>query len=178
MKEYNDFEQTNTDDTDFSNPSSVETKTNGINLTKDTDRQLSASQQKPQNTQTDIDGFPLGGTQNNQNGDYIAPARSNSHYISQNSLSNSDEKARTLAVVSLVCGLISIPLACCCSCCNFPFAIAGIITGFMSNYENGQKDNMAIAGIICSILALFAAIAFVLLSLILPSGTINPFFDL
>lgn len=177
MKENNDFEQTNTEDTNLSNPSFTEAKTHHINLTKDTDRQPSASHQNSPNTPNNIDGFPLGGTQNNQNGDYIAPSSNHSHYISQNSLSNKDENARTLAVVSLTCGLISILAACCCSCCNFPIAIAGIITGFMSNYENGQKDTMAIVGIICSIIALFIAIAFVLLGLILQTDSIHPLFD-
>ena len=174
MSEYNhpkqsDTSSNNADKNYNADTSSSEPKPQSVNLEKHTTPKTSPNHQQPQNNQNEIDGFPLGGTETYQNGDYITSGYdnnyNNSNYVSQNSLSGKDENARTLAIVSLICGIISILLGCCCSCFNSPIAIAGIITGFMSNYDNGQKDNMAIAGIICSIISLFIAIGVLLITI-------------
>lgn len=154
MDEYNHSKQSDT---------SSDSKTQGINLEKNSEKSQSSDYEISSDKENGIDGFPLQGSQSYQNGDYVTPGYNNSNYdnsnyISQNSLSGNDENARTLAIISLICGLISLLLSCCCTCLNFPVAIAGIITGFLSNYDNKQKDIMAIAGIICCIISFFISI--------------------
>ncbi|MBQ9983995.1 MAG: hypothetical protein IJP29_05335 [Lachnospiraceae bacterium] len=60
----------------------------------------------------------------------------------------------TKATISLVCGILSIVLSCCC-CGNILFSIAGIICGCMQQpTENGKKPGTATAGIITSIIGI------------------------
>lgn len=165
MNEYKNQKQSGTS----SDPNSQ-----GVNLEKN------SGENQPydyQNSQNGIDGFPLQGSQNHQNGDYVTPGydNSNHNYISQNSLSGKDENAKNLAIVSLICGIIALLMGCCCGCFSFPISIVGIITGFMSNYDNGQKDKMAIAGIICSIISLLLVMIIIVFGV--ATGTTTEFLN-
>ena len=62
-----------------------------------------------------------------------------------------------MAIAGMICGIVSLPMLCCCS--GFPFNILGIIfsaiglSQIKSNpHQNGK--GMAIAGLICAILSL------------------------
>ncbi len=56
-----------------------------------------------------------------------------------------------LAIASLVCGILSILMSCCC-CGNILFSIGGIVCGCLQKPNaEGKKPGMALAGIITSI---------------------------
>ncbi len=58
-----------------------------------------------------------------------------------------NQGSSTLAIVSLICGIVGIVVSCC--CCLGPAAgIAAIITGIMSIKKQAPGKGMAIAGII------------------------------
>lgn len=59
------------------------------------------------------------------------------------------EQNNTLAVVSLVLGIVSIITACCCGI-GFVLGIAGIICAVLANKKN--KSGIGTAGLICSII--------------------------
>jgi hypothetical protein len=64
----------------------------------------------------------------------------------------------TLAIVSLVCGIISIPAVCCCY--GFPFNIIGLITGAIAIMQiNADPElqggkGLAIGGIVTSMVGI------------------------
>lgn len=63
-----------------------------------------------------------------------------------------------LAIASLVCGIISIIMSCCC-CGNILFSIAGIVCGCLQKPNaEGKKPGMALAGIITSIVGIVLVI--------------------
>lgn len=63
-----------------------------------------------------------------------------------------------LSIASLVCGIVSIILSCCC-CGNILFSIAGIVCGCLQKPNaEGKKPGMAIAGIITSIVGILLVI--------------------
>ncbi|MBQ7954621.1 MAG: DUF4190 domain-containing protein [Lachnospiraceae bacterium] len=63
-----------------------------------------------------------------------------------------------MAVGSLVCGILSLVLCCCCGF-GIVLSIIGLILGIMSKSKNGGKlSGMAIAGIICSGIGVVAGI--------------------
>lgn len=66
------------------------------------------------------------------------------------------KKTNSLAVVSLVLGIISIVLGCCGSWIAIVLGIGGIVCAVMANKE--EKTGMAKAGMICSIIGIILAI--------------------
>ena len=68
--------------------------------------------------------------------------------------------ASGVAVASLVLGILSMPMICCCHL-NVPVAIAGIVCGILGMQKNSQSRGMALAGLILSILSLVASVGFV-----------------
>lgn len=72
--------------------------------------------------------------------DYSPPAR------------GSGGDANALAVISLVFGILSFPLLCCCYL-NIPASLAGIVCGAIG-MQKQQGKGMAIAGLILSIVSL------------------------
>lgn len=82
-------------------------------------------------------------------------ARSETSYT--NTTSN-EPVSNTLAIVSLVCGILSILASCCC-CFGAVLSIPGIICGCMQKpMEDGKKPGMATAGIITSGVGIVIAI--------------------
>ena len=70
----------------------------------------------------------------------------------------------TLAIISLVLGLLSLPGGCCCSILVMPVSIGGGVCGFIA-MNNIQKSGgylggkpLAIAGIVCSGISILLAI--------------------
>lgn len=59
-------------------------------------------------------------------------------------------ESKGLAIASLICGIASILLSCCC-CGNILFSIGGIVCGILQKpMSDGKKPGMATAGIITS----------------------------
>lgn len=87
---------------------------------------------------------------------YTAPTyTSSADYTDTYSSSVSNEPVSTTkATISLVCGILSIILGCCC-CGNVLFSIPGIICGCLQKpVEDGKKPGAATAGIITSIIGI------------------------
>ena len=77
-----------------------------------------------------------------------------------------------LAIASLVCGISSITLMCCCSFLGIGAGVAGIITGFKSANEVGERSTMAKTGIIISILALVLCVIYTIVMMTSDSSAI------
>lgn len=65
----------------------------------------------------------------------------------ENASSGDDSTGKILAIVSLVCGILS--LICCCSmCCNIPFSVIAVVCGIISCRMSDEYKAMAIVGIV------------------------------
>ena len=85
--------------------------------------------------------------------------------------------SKGLAIASLVCGIISILLSCCC-CGNLIFSIAGIICGCLQKpAEDGKKPGMATAGIITSIVGIVIIVISIAINLFLGDSLTNSMSD-
>lgn len=72
----------------------------------------------------------------------------NFQYQEQNgSAQPSTQKADGLAIASLICGIISFVMICCCTYLGVILGIAAIVTGAMSKDKNGNKCTMAKVGL-------------------------------
>ena len=70
----------------------------------------------------------------------------------------------TLAIISLVCGVLGIVTTCCCGLFGLPIPIAAIICGGIAMAQpNAQGKGMAIAGIALGVLCLIAGIGLLIL---------------
>jgi|ETNmetMinimDraft_25_1059894.scaffolds.fasta_scaffold279562_1 hypothetical protein len=75
---------------------------------------------------------------------------------------SSESKTNVLAIISLTCGLISIPAIICCY--GFPFNIVGLVTGGLAIMQiNADPDHLsgkglAIAGILTSLVGILLLI--------------------
>ncbi len=79
---------------------------------------------------------------------------------------------QVLPTISLVSGILSLPLIFCCYL-NIPFGIAALITGFigMGNAKNNPLEyggkNLAMGGMIMGAISLVITVGFIILSIIL-----------
>jgi hypothetical protein len=76
-----------------------------------------------------------------------------------------------LAITSMVLGIISLVMVCCCAWVSPLLGISALITGFMAN-SKGQSKGMAMAGIITGALGTLAAVVLIILVL---TGAVEPF---
>ena len=81
-------------------------------------------------------------------------------------MENNNNQGNGLAIASLVCGISSIILVCCCNFLGIAVGIAGIITGYKSANEVGERSTMAKAGLITSIIGLVLCIIVTIVSFI------------
>lgn len=90
--------------------------------------------------------------------------------VTEEPVTPAPKKANVLAIISLVCGILSIVLSCCCGWATLLFGPASVILGAVSpKNENGKKNGMAIAGIILGIVSVVLFIGSLLLSLLFPA---------
>lgn len=92
----------------------------------------------------------------------VAPtyASTDSTYSSTYDSTSSEPTSNGLAIASLILGIVSIILSCCC-CGNILFSIGGIVCGCLQKpTADGKKPGMATAGIITSIVGIVAVIIF------------------
>lgn len=177
MSEYNDEETQSNNNDNASIPNSNHAQEQSkINLEKNS----TESYQSPEDFTNTTDGFSTQDTyssenNNNDSADYTQNYTNNNYYSTSNALSTNDQNAKNLAIASLVCGIVSLVFSCCCGCFSLPTGIAALITGFMSNYDNGQKDGMAIAGIICAIVGCLSFVGIIIFKIV--TGTFSSVFQ-
>lgn len=75
------------------------------------------------------------------------------------------EDSKLFAIISLVCGIVSI-VSCCCWGINIIPAAAAIVTGIISKKKNESGSGMALAGIIMGAVAILLGIISLVLSII------------
>lgn len=97
---------------------------------------------------------------------------------SSNTYSSTTEttESKGLAIASLICGIVSILLSCCC-CGNILFSIGGIVCGALQKpMANGKKPGMATAGIITSIVGIvFVIIMYIATAALGSAGLLDEF---
>jgi len=75
----------------------------------------------------------------------------------------------TLAIISLVCGIVGLITTCCCGVLGLPVPIAAIVCGGIClSQPNAQGKGMAIAGVALGVLCLIAGVALLILVLANP----------
>ena len=76
-----------------------------------------------------------------------------------------------LAIAALVCGILAIPTTCCCSILSLPLGIAACIMGGLAMSKAKAQPavyggkGMALGGLICGIVSIIMAIAFLALGM-------------
>ncbi len=63
-----------------------------------------------------------------------------------------------LAIASLILGIISIPMACCCGLFSIPLSLGAIATGGMS-MKNPEGKGMAVTGVVLGVISLGLCVA-------------------
>lgn len=85
-----------------------------------------------------------------------------------------EKKSNVKAILALVFGIASIIISCCCTYLAIGLGVASIILAVLSkNDNNGKMSGMAIAGMICSIVAI--VLCLVCIILVLAGVIANPF---
>lgn len=79
------------------------------------------------------------------------------------------KKADTLAIVALVCGILSIVLSCCTAYIGIIPGIVGIVCSILSKKNNG-KTGVATAGMICSIIGIVIGIVWTIVIILLSAA--------
>ncbi|MDO5417522.1 MAG: DUF4190 domain-containing protein [Lachnospiraceae bacterium] len=73
-----------------------------------------------------------------------------------------EQKGVGFAVTSMVCGILSLVLACCIPYVPFILALIGVIMGAVSLHGHRKGKGMAIAGLVTSIISLIPAVLLVI----------------
>ncbi len=89
-----------------------------------------------------------------------------SSYPVNNNNNNNENSADTLAIISLVIGILSILVSCCGACMGTLPGIAGIVCAAISQKNNG-KTGVATAGLVCSIIGTVIAFLWIIFMLIM-----------
>ena len=120
---------------------------------------------------------------NNQNEQYSYGATNTDNMNSSNYQYNPeaenkriDEKAHNMAITSLVLGIVSIVLSCCCSgTITLICGIVGIVFWYNAKDSKGEREGMANAGMICSIVGIVLSI--IILILVFACGVLGSVAD-
>ena len=73
------------------------------------------------------------------------------------------QESKTLSIVSMVLGIVSLLGGCCCGLLGLPCSIAAIVTGIIAKVKNKPGAGFAIAGIITGAVGIIVAIVSVIL---------------
>ncbi|MGN0484727.1 MAG: hypothetical protein ACI4HI_14355 [Lachnospiraceae bacterium] len=93
-------------------------------------------------------------------------------FYGTNGSGDQNQQGSGLAVASLILGIISIPLFCC--CINVITAVISIVLGIVHLSTRKQDKGVAIAGIACSAVSILLTIVYVVLVLRSPAATADP----
>ncbi len=93
-----------------------------------------------------------------------------------NSQSQPNKPADTMALVGMILGIVSLCL-CCFNLIDLPFAIAGLVLGILG-VKSTKRKGMAIAGIVCSAIAVLLCISLFINGMELSSSLSNDMDDL
>lgn len=96
--------------------------------------------------------------QNNYNNQQNFNSQPNNYYQEPN-----QKPSNTLAIISLVTGILSAILMCCCTYAGIGLGIAAVITAIVHKSKTGSFNGMCIAGMICGILGAVLSIASIVL---------------
>lgn len=93
------------------------------------------------NNEADTSSGNVSSYSNNQDyGNYSAP---------QVESFNAPEEKPVLAMVSMITGIASLVLTCCCGIFGLPLSITALVTGIICKVNNKPEQGKALAGIIC-----------------------------
>ena len=81
-----------------------------------------------------------------------------------NTMPEQPQQTNVLAIISLVCGILSIVCGCCLGWVGILFSIGGIICAVFANKQG--KTGLAKAGLICSIVGIVLSIVITILSVV------------
>lgn len=112
-----------------------------------------------------MDGQNMGNEQNNQTSQY-SNYQDNTANIPYQAPTESPQsnKANTLQIVSLICGIGGIVFGCCTGYVGIVLGIAGLICAILGNKQG--KSGVGTGGLICSIIALVISIIILILAVI------------
>lgn len=104
-----------------------------------------------------MDGQNMGNGQNNQSSQYsnYQDNTSNVPYQAPGDQPQND-KANTLQIVSLICGIAGIVMGCCVPYVGIVLGIIGLICAILGNKQG--KNGVGTGGLICSIIAIVLSI--------------------
>lgn len=81
-------------------------------------------------------------------------------------MENEKNTNNTFSILSLVMGIISIVLACCCPYVPLITGILAVVFAFLSKRENEYMDGLSKAGLICGICGFVLSIAVIVFSFV------------
>lgn len=81
-------------------------------------------------------------------------------------MENDNNQKDGLAIASFVCGIVSIVCVFCCNILSIPTGVAGLITGFKSANEVGERSTLAKTGIITNIIGMVLCILYIIAVLV------------
>ena len=118
-----------------------------------------------------MDGQNMGNEQNNQTSQYsnYQDNTSNMPY-GQIVEPSGPDKANTLQIVGLVCGIAGIVLGCCVPYIGFILGIVGVVCAVMGNKQG--KTGVGTGGLICSIIAIVISVIVFIVGLIFGAAVI------
>ena len=111
--------------------------------------------------------FDNNGFDNNEVETTEETVQTDTSYTSNATYSAVENPSKAFAITSLVLGVVSIPFICC-TWVGLVIAIAGLVFGILSITRKESGKGMAIAGIVCS------SIAVVVIVVILIIAAVNP----
>lgn len=112
-----------------------------------------------------MDGQNTGNEQNNQTSQY-SNYQDNTANIPYQAPTDDPQsnKANTLQIVSLICGIAGIVFGCCTGYIGIVLGIAGLICAILGNKQG--KSGIGTGGLICSIVALVISVIILVLAVI------------
>ena len=101
----------------------------------------------------------------------------NNQYNMSGEKNQINQRAHNFAIASLILGIVSIVLSCCCyGVISLVCAIIGIVLWYNAKDAEGNREGMAKAGMICSIVGIVLAV--IMLILLIGFGLLGAFADI
>ena len=99
-------------------------------------------------------------------GEYTAPESSYVEpYVEETAPNN------TFGIISMICGIASIIISCCCTWIAIPLAIAAVVLAFVDKSKNGKMSGFSIAGLICGGIGIVSLILNFVIGIVMGAGS-------